>query len=312
MSLLVEAEKRWERAERFGACVIHDANIDWSRYELTPDDQARVRPAESWEDELIAAFSIPETLTGALPPWDSIRDRLRFRPGELSLWSGINGHLKSMALNQAALCFAGQSEKSCIGSFEMHPIKTLKRMARQHTRVESLSPSQVRGFFTDVHGKVWIYDQVGTVHTNRVLALCRYAREEVGCQHMIIDSLMKCGMDADDYSAQKRFIDKLSTYAKDSGLHIHLVAHSRKVAEEGLPGKMDVSGHADLTNMPDNVFVVWYNKKKRKAIEEGNHQHDREPDAAFICEKQRNGEWEGTVGLWFNKTSLLLTDRETR
>lgn len=312
MGVYESAKRRYEQGQKHGDVIIDSGAIDWSRYELSEDDQARVRQAETWQDELIAAFSIPDSITGATSPWDSIRDRLRFRPGELSIWSGINGHLKSMALNQVALSLAVQSEKSCIASFEMHPIKTLKRMARQHSRAESPSPSQVRGFFTDVSGKVWIYDQVGTIHTGRVMALCRYAREEIGCQHMIIDSLMKCGMAADDYAAQKRFIDKLSTYAKDSGLHVHLVAHSKKVADEGVPGKMDVSGHADLTNMPDNVFVVWYNKKKVKAIDEGNHQYDREPDAAFICEKQRNGEWEGTVGLWFNKTSLLLTDRETR
>lgn len=312
MSLLKEAEKRWERAERFGADVIHDDQIDWSKYELSEDDQAKVRLAESWEDDLIAAFSIPETLSGSVSPWDSIRDRVRFRPGELSLWTGINGHFKSMVLNQFVLAFAGQSEKSCIGSFEMHPIKTLKRLCRQQTRQESPSPSQVRGFFSDVKGRIYIYDQTGTIHTRRVLALCRYAREEIGCQHIVIDSLMKCGMDADDYSAQKRFIDRLCGYAKDSNLHVHLVAHSRKVAEEGTPGKMDVSGHADLTNMPDNVFVVWHNKKKQKAIEDQDHAHDREPDGLFICEKQRNAEWEGKVKLWFDRVSLRFSDKEPR
>lgn len=309
MSLLQKAEERWNSAKRFGADVIHDAEIDWSKYELSEDDQAKVRPAESWADDLIDAFSLPESVIGTCPPWSSIRDRVRFRPGELSLWTGINGHMKSMALNQFALCFAAQSEKSCIGSFEMHPLKTLKRMARQYVRDEVLSPSQVREFLSGIKGRVWLYDQVGTVHTDRVLALCRYAREEVGCQHMMIDSLMKCGMDADDYAAQKRFIDRLSTYAKDSGLHVHLVAHSKKVADESCPSKMDVSGHADLTNMPDNVFVVWHNKKKLKAQAENNFQYDREPDAAFVCEKQRNGEWEGSVGLYFDKKSLLFDDR---
>lgn len=312
MGLVERAERRFQQAKDYGANIVHDAAIDWSRYELSEEDQARVRKAEAWESDLIDAFCMHEEVIGATPPWEGVRDKVRFRPGELSLWTGINGHLKSMALNQIALGFTAQGERTCIASFEMHPIKTLKRMARQFIRAESLSPSEVRDFFSGIQGGIWIYDQVGTVNTTRVLALSRYVREEIGCQHIIIDSLMKCGMDADDYTTQKRFIDKLCTYAKDSGLHVHLVAHSKKVADEGVPGKMDVSGHADLTNMPDNVFVIWHNKKKAKAQQDLDHAHDRESDALFICEKQRNGEWEGKLGLWFDKTSLLFSDKEAR
>jgi twinkle protein len=43
------------------------------------------------------------------------------------------------------------------------------------------------------------------------------------------------------------------------------------------------------------VLTVWRNKRKESDPE----RHRHEPDAMLICDKQRNGEWEGRIGLWF-------------
>ena len=45
------------------------------------------------------------------------------------------------------------------------------------------------------------------------------------------------------------------------------------------------------------------NKKKEKDAQAGKQVADGEPDALLICDKQRNGEWEGQIGLWFDKNS---------
>lgn len=88
-------------------------------------------------------------------------------------------------------------------------------------------------------------------------------------------------------------------------IHVHLVHHVRKgTSEYDLPNKFGVKGSGSITDQVDNVFMVWKNKKKIDAVQMGETVDDgKEPDAMLICEKQRNGEWEGKVGLWFDRNS---------
>ena len=58
--------------------------------------------------------------------------------------------------------------------------------------------------------------------------------------------------------------------------------------------------------MADNVFIIWKNKKKEAALNAGDidPETEKKPDAMLICDKQRNGEWEGKVSLWYHRPSL--------
>lgn len=309
MGILDLAERRAALGESAAASWIRDEEIDWSRYELPEDDRARVRDASTWTDQLIEHFLLPPERSGATLPWPSTHAQFRFRPGELTIWSGINGHRKSMVTSQIMLDLIAQGERVCMASLEMQPVQTLARMARQAVGTDDPSVEYLRRFCGLVSGKLWIYDQIGTVATRRMLALSRYAREEKRVDHVVIDSLMKCGMATDDYNAQKRFVDGLATYCRDSGVHVHLVAHSRKGQDEATPGKMDVSGTADLTNMVDNVWIVWANKRKAQAELEGSDKYADQPDQLLICEKQRAGEWQGRIALWWHAKSLQLLSR---
>lgn len=299
-----------ERINR-AANIVSDADIDWSKYELPEAEQARVRSAISWRDDVVQHFLDPESARGAYMPWAKMAGQFRVRPGELTVWSGYNGHRKSMMLNQVMLALMQQSERVLIASLEMRPVQTLARMARQSIGVLDPSVPAIDAMFAWMRPRLWLYDQLGTVMANRMIALARYAREEIGAQHVVIDSLMKCGIASDDYGGQKSFVDKLSTLAKDTNLHIHLVAHARKGEDESRPpNKMDISGTADLTNMADNVITVWVNKKKFAAQEAGNRDLDEKPDAMLTIEKQRNGEYEGRCNLWFHSASMQFHARD--
>ena len=74
---------------------------------------------------------------------------------------------------------------------------------------------------------------------------------------------------------------------------------------------MDVKGSGSLTDLADNVFTVWRNKKKEDeaAAAEGEDVSDK-PDAILFCNKQRNHPegWEGKIALWFNPESLQYYD----
>ena len=149
-----------------------------------------------------------------------------------------------------------------------------------------------------------LYDQQGTVTASQVCAVARYCAKALKVTHFFIDSLMKCVSGEDDYNGQKEFVDDLTSIGRDTGMHIHLVHHIRKPSSEAnLPSKYDYKGSGSITDQVDNVISVWRNKDKEKKRQEGKPVPDGEPDAKLICDKQRNGEWEGVIGLWFDRNS---------
>lgn len=314
MSILDAKLADLERTEKAGAALLKDRQIDFAKWAMSPSEIAKLRRHDDWETELVDHFHTPKEEVGVTLPWSKTHINVRIRPGELSIWAGVNGHGKSMLLSQVILSFIKQGQTACIASLEMKPIATLARMARQCVGTEQPSPKAIQDFNSFLRGRLWIYDQQGTVQQDKMLAVLRYAREELLCDHFVIDSLMKCGINGDDYNAQKRFIDALSTYARDSDVHIHLVAHSRKRETEDKPmDKFDIKGSGDITDMADNVFALWRNKPKEEASQRGELKGKEAdaPDALLVCDKQRHGDWEGRIGLWFNRRSLQYVGKQT-
>ena len=293
-------------------------DIDFSIYERETDASQKVKPASIWVKELIERIKAPVQQRRAVMPWRKTHAQIQFRPGEVTVWGGANGQGKSLVTGQVALSLCSQDEKVCIASFEMKPMKTLERMARQWSAFNVNDPAfagneeamrqflDLYGQFSDwTDGKLWLYDQQGTVTAKQVCAVVRYCAKEKGITHFVIDSLMKCVAGEDDYNGQKQFVDELCAIARDHNIHIHVVHHVKKPPDEShKPGKYDFKGTGAITDQVDNVIAVWRNKVKEKKREAGVPVADSEPDALLICDKQRNGEWEGNIGLWFDRVSM--------
>lgn len=110
-------------------------------------------------------------------------------------------------------------------------------------------------------------------------------------------------------TGKKDFVDALTAAARDYNTHIHLVHHLRKgETEDRLPGKMDIKGTGAVTDLVDNVLILWRNKKKEKEVAAGVAVDKHHPDAILLCEKQRNGEWEGRTKLYFSAVSQRYSD----
>lgn len=285
--------------------------IDFSKYLRDTDHDHKVVPARNFRDEVDRYFHDPDLPRGATPPWPKLADKLRFRPGEVTLWSGINGHGKSLALGQTATSLVAQGERVCIASLEMKPVVTLARMVRQASGGPKPSSDFITRFHDLTGDDLLLYDQLGSVHPEKMLGVVRYCADQRAVRHMVIDSLMKCGLAEDDYTGQKRFVDSLCTTARDHSIHIHLVAHARKGPNENeAPGKMDVKGSGAIIDQVDNLIVVWRNKRKELEHQAGKYDRQSEPDAVLSVEKQRNGEWEGRCLLWFDCASTQYVERQ--
>lgn len=284
-------------------------NIDFSGYMDDTDHAHKVRPSGSFVEDVVAHFHDPRGPLGAKLPWPKTHGLFRFRPGEVSLIAGMNGHGKSLLHGQTCLGLVAQNEIVCIASMEMKPAITLARICRQAYGDNHPEAEFIREFSSMTNRRLWLYDQQGSVKAEKMLAVIRYCADRIKVNHFVVDSLMKCGMGEDDYNGQKAFVDGLTVIARDYGIHIHLIAHSRKGRDEfAPPGKMDVKGTGAITDQVDNVITVWRNKGKERDMQDGKRDVSKDPDALLIIDKQRNGEWEGKVSLWYHPSSQQFVE----
>ena len=305
------------------AGVIAADTMDFAAYMAQTEAQQKVRPASEWVQEMIENLGKRQREIKAFLPWDKTHPYFAFRPGEVTLWAGVNGHGKSMVTGMAMLSLISQGERVCLASFEMKPHRTLERMSRQFSGqrppAEWETNSAVLELFRQVYddfriftdGRMWLYDQQGTVNSATVLGVIKYAAVELRCQHFVVDSLRKCVKGEEGYNGQKEFVDALTCVARDFGIHIHLVHHIRKLGSEAdTPDKSDVKGSGSITDQVDNLLLVWRNKRKEKDVQAGKKVSAEDPDAMLICDKQRNGEWEGRFTLWFDAESQQYLPHE--
>lgn len=268
---------------------------------IEPSD---LKTPESYLDEVIEMFSgEPLGFTGAPLPWPAWSERVRLRPAELSIWTGINGHGKSDLLGNVLVNLINNGERICIFSGEIKPKMLLFRMTAQACATLKASIPFVKAAAAWMTGSLWLYDHVGSVNQEKLLDAFRYAAKRYRVTHFVIDSLMKCGIAEDDYKGQKQFIDALCDFKNEFDVHVHLIAHARKGdSEEKAPGKLDVKGTGAISDLADNVFTVWRNKKKE--LEKDPDPKDE--DARLYCHKQRATGYEGALRLWFDKESLIF------
>lgn len=222
----------------------------------------------------------------------------------------------SMLTSQVALDLCLQNQRVCMASLEMKPEKTMLRMTRQAAGDARPPQEFIRSMHSWTDERLWLYDHTGSVKPQKMLAVARYAIENYRIEHFFIDNLMKCVPGDDDYNGQKDFVNSLTSIAQDTGAHLHLIAHVKKGGSEyERPGKFDVKGSGSITDLADNLFIVWRNKRK-EAVGSGKltlkateaDQVMGEPDCFLSLEKQRNGDYEGVFGLWFDGPSMQYVE----
>jgi twinkle protein len=271
-------------------------------------DPAELKSAHIFADKVIAGFAGDlDNMAGISPPWEKAKGKIAFREGELSLWTGINGHGKSQFLGHIMLHHMGAGHRVCIASLELKPERLLMRLTRQAGALREPTPDYVRAIHEWYQDKLWIFDVTGNTKRERLLEVFTYAYQRYGINIFVIDSMMKCGMAEDDYNAHKDFVEQLCDFKNQHGCHIHLVTHPRKGADETkAPNKLDIKGSGAISDLADNVFTVWRNKAKEQVIQCGKASEADldKPDCLWICDKQRNGEWEGKLALWFDANSF--------
>lgn len=264
----------------------------------------RIKPVTDYTDDLKKRVK-QRGAWGDTTGFHKIRDYFRFRPREMTIWTGFKGHGKSLALSQVLLHLIQQKRRVFICSPEFHPVELLYRMLVQLIGNDDPSEEEATLMLELMTEFLWIYDVQQSLKPNDVPALLRYVAENIHCDHMVIDSLMKCGIAPDDYAKQKQLVDQIQSVAHQYPTHIHLVAHARKGNDDRKPAALhDVKGASEIADMAENVLSVWRNKPKEKGELKDP---DLEPDAMLVVEAQRNcSGWIGTTPLYFNKDAMTF------
>lgn len=291
---------------------------------LGQQESQDIRWGNEYEQELLDHFRNGTVMTGAKLPWDRTHDLIRFRPGEVTVHAGMNGHFKSMVTGQMMEWFALDGEPAGIMSFEMPVKDTQKRMCQQAAGTPNPAPGFIQQWVKWNHMNLAYYDKLDTTPSSRVLGAVFYMAKELGCKHILLDSLTKCGLPYGERGAEKDFIDALCATAKAFQIHVHLICHVRKpqsAGQEHIPSKFDVRGAGELTDLVHNVIIHWADKKKAKLkqkIQAGQKLAPKEeeymlrPDQRMIVEKQRNGAFEGTIALEMHDSLQFHQGRPVR
>ena len=283
--------------------IVHASDADLADYMAEPDFSGLVRTADDYLEQLKRIFAGTETTAPAAGlGWAKVTDKVQFRPEEVTMWGGSNGSRKSMLLGQFALDLAQQAYRSLTISLEMPARKTLERMFRQAAAAPQPDSAQCDHAAAVMRDRVFLFDHVGSLGVDRLCAVLRWAKAKLKVQHVILDSMTKVVRGDDDYNGQKDFVDRMTEVAKETGLHLHIVVHTKKPSDhiERMPTKWDIKGSSAVSDLAPNVITIWRNRAK-----ESNPEKEPDaPDQILDVQKQRNGEFEGKVGLWFDSRSL--------
>lgn len=247
-------------------------------------------------------------------------ESIEFRKGELTVVAGASGHGKSALMGQIALDLASQGRKVCILSLEMPPARTLYRMGRQQEglavcgripQYRETAADTLEDFLKQIAPYIFLLDRVGSATPKQVFGAMVQAVTKFGCEHIIIDNLMRVCPEYGDKAneAQKDFIQNLIALAKRFDVHVWLVHHVRKGQSETEEiNKYSIRGAAAITDNADNVILLCRNLAKEKKLENEYRRDvdESEGDSVLIVDKQRNGDWQGRIQLWFDKQTYQL------
>lgn len=286
-------------------------------------DPASLKQASSFADEVVALFHDHSLRNKGYPlPIPSIENDVRIRMGELSIWTGFSGSGKSEFLGQTGLHLCSLGAKVCIASFEMKAPAVIGRLLSQHFRTELPSVEQIREGTDWMEDKILFYDYVGNAKLEGILEVFAYAARKFGVNFFILDSLVKCSVNPENFSEQQAFVDSLQNFCKEYNVHIALVAHSRKKSDDNdMVSRLDIKGSGVLNDLPELVVGVWRNRKKERDMQIAMFSSDptvqdfasrikeSEPDAVVSILKQRNGNGsEPTAKLLFDPTTKLYRE----
>ncbi|EJF78881.1 hypothetical protein MCO_00582, partial [Bartonella sp. DB5-6] len=267
-----------------------------------------LRRASDYKDQVIGLFwPEPEQHLGYTVPYPKLHGKLYFRPAELTLWSGASGAGKSQLLSDCIPHWISQKSRLCLASLEMKGEQSLRRLTKQTGGLEQPTREMIERILHFLDDGLILYEHVGKSSVDTLLDVFDYCRARYGCDQFIIDSLMRLGISSDDYTGQEQAVYKMVDWAVLNAVHIHLVAHARKGGlDKDIPSTEDIKGASEIGANAFNIITIWRNRSLEDKIFTASLKQEKSelakrPGVIMNIAKQRSGDFEGKIGLWFDQ-----------
>ncbi|WP_019222743.1 bifunctional DNA primase/helicase, partial [Bartonella rattaustraliani] len=265
-----------------------------------------LRRASDYKEKVMELFwPTPKQHLGYTVPYPKLQNKLHFRPAELTLWSGASGVGKSQLLSDCIPHWISQKSRLCLASLEMKGEQSLRRLTKQTGGVDQPTREMIEQVLHFLDDGLLLYEHVGKSSVEALLEVFDYCRARYGCDQFIIDSLMRLGIASDDYTGQEQAVYKMVDWAILNTVHIHLVAHARKGGLE-IPGTEDIKGASEIGANAFNIITLWRNRSLEDKIYAASLMEEKadlakRPGVIMNIAKQRSGDFEGKIGLWFDQ-----------
>lgn len=160
--------------------------------------------------------------------------------------------------------------------------------------------------------KIIVFNNNSKRDIDTLLLAMKEAYELEGVKCFILDNFMQIDIEGDNvYQEQTRVMEKLRTFAVNKNVHIHLVAHPRKIENyQTRLSLYDVAGSMNIPNKAYNIISIIrkstvvpnsteYNRLKVDMYDEG---YDFEKSDGVLEILKTKGNTIGLIGLTFDKT----------
>ena len=201
-------------------------------------------------------------------------------------------------LRQTICHFLNRGSSVFLASLEEDPADVLVRLAATASASTEPTAKQLQAFIDEYQARFRMWGVIGIAQHAQLLAVIAQLAKE-GIRHAVIDSLMCLDVANDDFEGQRKFANLVAATARAAQIHIHLVAHPRKLVSANQELDLnDVAGARELGGVADNVLFVQRQVGQQQA-------YGPSADVTPMCvaiKKQRhfNGALTNIEG-WFNR-----------
>lgn len=230
-----------------------------------------------------------------LLPWASTKEIVQFVRKKVTVWSGPSFAGKTAFLRQLMLHALDSGHRVLFISLEETPEEAWREFMCTACVTRTPTPNQVEWCLDMWDERLFLFDTEEMIEPTLLFGIIRFACQQHGITHVVIDSLMRLAIRTDDYDGQREMGNMMGRLVKLADIHLHLVAHPRKTVSSRTPMDMyDIRGAQDIIAQADAIMTM-----ERK--------HGEPYDNLLTCWKQRGDvNWIGCIQLHYEKNSRQL------
>lgn len=280
------------RARRIGEMLVTEGAP-----EFAVEPRAVLIDLEKLDGKALLAQRQARRAKYATTPFDPDGKLLRIYPGGITIWSGFPGAGKTTLLRQMICHTLARGSAVFLASLEEDPHEVLAELAA--VAAGSIEPNahQMQWFIDAYAARFRLWGIIGVARHLELLAVIRKLATE-GVKHAFIDSLMCLDIPNDDYEAQRQFANLLAVTARAARIHIHLVAHPRKLVSAAQELDLnDVAGTREIGGIADNVLFV----RRSTSQEEYGASAEVTPMCIGIRKQRYHHGSLGNIAGWFHR-----------